>query len=82
MTPAQSPALSEISFFVRAPKPLDFCVRDRGKKKKKDETISPVCVNTRKCMVVCFYMSIHYIYIKYLYNTTRDTWGSPPGNSS
>ena len=31
MTLAQSSALLEISFFVRAPKPLDFCVRDREK---------------------------------------------------
>lgn len=30
MTPAQSPARLEIFFFVRAPKPLDFCVRDGG----------------------------------------------------
>lgn len=62
MTLAQSPALLEISFFVRAPKPLDFCVRHGGGG-GRNETISLVCVNTQKCVVVCIYVSIHDIQI-------------------
>lgn len=55
MTPAQSPALLEISFFVLALKPLAFCVRDGG----GAETILRVCANTRKWVVVCIYLSTH-----------------------
>lgn len=61
MTPAQSPALLEISFFVRAPKPLDFCVRDGG---GEAETILRMCANTRKWVVVCIFI---YLYVTYKY---------------
>lgn len=60
MTPAQSPALLEISFFVRAPKPLDFCVRDGG---GSGDDIARVCKHTKVGGRVYFYLSIYYIQI-------------------
>lgn len=65
MTPAQSPALLEISFFVHAPKPLDFCVRDR-EGGGGDEMILPVCE------WLCVLVSLYVIY-KYFYNIMRDS---------
>lgn len=61
MTPAQSPALLEISFFVRAPKPLDFCVRDGGGGSGDD--IAHVCKHTKVGGRVYFYLPICYIQI-------------------
>lgn len=59
MTPAQSPALLEISFFVRAPKPLDFCVRDGGGGKRRRYC---ACVQTHESGWSCVFLSTYMLH--------------------
>lgn len=83
--PRPNRLLSQKSLFLCVlPNPLTFVLEIGGKKKKMRRYRLCVCKHSKVygCVFLYVYTLYIYIYIKYLYNTTRDTWGSPPGNSS